>query len=268
MTFSVDTAATYLFLFSRGRDSRFDPLLPWLQGKAPYSLLSTDVKVGTFEGGVKGRIFRVPNPVSLEDVEYSNAIAVVLKRNALPYPMPVRHDRFAVLGQSLLLRHERLCFDWREERLHLGELGPCADGIEVDDAVLRGGLSMHLASPTAKPREVKPSFGNAHLHDPNQVGVLVDTGATSTICSQRFVDLNDGSRTFSLSKRSGLTATCHRVEADNSSFHDDFGYRGFPLALIGMDTLMRFRAFGWELAPLRLYFVPHEEEGNGTQPLP
>lgn len=264
ITFLADTAATHLVLFARGRDSRFDPLLPWLRGEMPYSLLGTDLEIGTSRGKRKGTMYRTPNPLSLGGVEYLNVNAVVLERDAVPYAFPVRHDRFAVLGQSLLLRHKRLCFDWQDELLHLGELGPCVDGIEVDDAELRHGLSIHLASPMPSPRQVEPSLGHAQFHDPNRLPVLVDTGATSTICSQRFVDLNDGNRTFSLSKGSGLTATCHTVDQDGSLFYDDSGYGGFRLALIGMDTLQEFRAFGWELAPLRLYFVPHEEEGKAS----
>ena len=37
---------------------------------------------------------------------------------------------------------------------------------------------------------------------------------------------------------------------------------GYPFDMvIGMETLGKFAAFGWQLNPLRLYFVPRENEG-------
>ena len=34
---------------------------------------------------------------------------------------------------------------------------------------------------------------------------------------------------------------------------------GFPQVFVRMNYLLRFRAFGWQLNPLRVYFVPRAE---------
>ena len=47
--------------------------------------------------------------------------------------------RNAIVGSNVLFRYPQICFDWTNSVLHLGRLGPCTDGVQLDDVGLRNG---------------------------------------------------------------------------------------------------------------------------------
>ena len=141
------------------------------------------------------------------------------------------------LGMDFLLRHRAVCFAWEEQRLYLGALGPCALGVQPRDARLLGGLLVGF--------EVTASNGERFT-------ASVDTGAEHTHCSTAFAEAQAGSGTFSIGDHPSLAAECVFDEAvlfKQARF-------GFQQVYVCMNYLLRFRAFGWRLNPLRVYFVP------------
>ena len=88
--------------------------------------------------------------------------------------------------------------------------------------------------------------------------VLLDTGANQTHCQDHFVQ-RMGDRRFRFGSHPDFEAFCvtdskHKLRplAPEEKIY------GLP-ALIGMDTLMKFDGFGWELNPFRVYLVPKSE---------
>ena len=122
-----------------------------------------------------------------------------------------------------------------DRRLHLGRRGPCADGrislaarLDPDD----GQPTIVVAGPDGEP-----------------VTALLDTGARQSRCTASLAE-----RLRDIPLRLGGHAT---VEAGCAPDGDRLPDHGGPHDMIlGMDWLSRFEAFGWELAPFRLYFVP------------
>ena len=149
----------------------------------------------------------------------------------------------AIIGTNVLFRYPRICFDWANSTLHLGRLGPCGMGAELDKVGLRSGMSPVV--------QVRASDGAPF-------DVLLDTGADRTLCQDRFVQ-RMGERRFRFGSHPEFQALCVT----------DSKYKLRPLlpederfdlpALIGMDTLMKFDGFGWELNPFRVYLVPKSE---------
>ncbi len=144
-----------------------------------------------------------------------------------------------------MLRYPAVCFAWDEQRLYLGTLGPCADGAEPYDAHLRGSLLIGFA---------------AEAHNGTRFTANVDTGGWHTNCSAAFGKANAGQTSFSFGDHPALGAECLFDEAvlfKSAEF-------GFSQVNIRMNDLLRFSAFGWQLNPLRVYFVPRGE----ADPLP
>ena len=146
-----------------------------------------------------------------------------------------------VLGMNVLLQYPSVCFDWQKNRLHLGTLGPCRDGISEDNAYLTGTFVLYLS---------------VTLQDGSVLPVLLDTGATGTECSKAFVSANDGRHMFAFGHHPDQAAECYE---SFDSFFPSVGSR-FHQARLGMDTFRQFAAFGWELNPLRVYFVPKQTD--------
>ena len=88
--------------------------------------------------------------------------------------------------------------------------------------------------------------------------VLLDTGATLTHCSKRFVQLNGGEVEFRLVGQDSPKFRCSVVV--DHGFRDDGGLGYVELAYLGMDSLLEFAAVGWSLAPLTVYFLPRDGE--------
>ena len=141
------------------------------------------------------------------------------------------------LGMVFLLRYPAVCFAWDEQRLYLGTLGPCAGGVEPNQPHLRGNLAV--------------GFG-VEAQDGTRFTASVDTGAWYTNCSAAFGTANSGDQAFSLGSHAAL--------ADDCLFDEAVLYRpaeyGFPQIFVRMNFLLQFRAFGWQLNPLRVHFVP------------
>ena len=135
-----------------------------------------------------------------------------------------------IVGMDFLLRHRAVCFDWESGTLLLGQLGPCAGGAVADEATLGGSLGIELT--------VQTRSGEA-------VPGLVDTGADYTYCSSDEGTSGHGWE-FSFGLHAALRSGCR---------YDPISR---PL-VIGMKTLSQFRAFGWQLSPLRVFFVPKGE---------
>ena len=146
-----------------------------------------------------------------------------------------------VVGMNALLRYPQVCFSWATERLHLGSLGPCANAsVSIPGAALRDGVlpTIPVRSASGKPIEV-----------------LVDTGAPQSLCQDRFIE-QMGGRHFRFGPGPEFEAFCS-PDSEYKLHPNIPGDRTWEIpALIGMDTLIKFDAFGWELNPFRLYFVP------------
>ena len=162
-----------------------------------------------------------------------------------------------IVGMTVLLRHNAVCFDWAREELVLGGLGRCAGGHVLEDGVWLAhdlGIRMNLA-----PRHVELPLERLAMRGE------VDTGDNQTRCSEVFLKLNGGPR-FAFGEHPDLVGTCVHDEGRDVPASEDPNTIVEPKPmLIGMDTLRRFDAFGWRLRPLRLYFLPPK---GGPEPLP
>ena len=150
------------------------------------------------------------------------------------YPNDVIRKTPVLIGMDFLLRHKAVCFDWESRTLHLGRLGPCSAGTAAEQAMLMGGLELEL---TVRTRTAKTAVG------------LVDTGADYTYCSRKLAAGGEAWQ-FSFGAHPALRSECR---------HERRISERWPL-VIGMQTLAQFSAFGWELNPLRVFFVPHVGE--------
>lgn len=144
-----------------------------------------------------------------------------------------------ILGMNVLLRYPMVCFDWQEARLFLGDLGPCAGGLSPDHAYLIDNFVLYV---------------EVALPDGSVMPALLDTGSTATYCSKAFVKANNGRQHFVFSSRPALVGEC---EVSDDVYFTSVIIRRKQIQ-IGMDTFRRFAAFGWELNPLRVYFVPKQ----------
>ena len=145
-------------------------------------------------------------------------------------------------GMDILLRHDAVCFAWPVEpgdagTLHLGTLGPCR-GAEV-----------------AEQSFLSPRTGQPHLEvvmdDGTRLGALVDTGAISTHCKEAVL-ARHGDAGFRFGAHPALSAP--RCLGDPYPIPSNYT---FPI-MVGMDTLLQFKAFGWELDPFRMYLLPSD----------
>ena len=148
------------------------------------------------------------------------------------------------IGMNVLLRHKAICFAWDEQRLYLGTLGPCAKGQEPYEAWLTGSLTFHISIPAA---------------DGSDFPAIFDTGALHTNCSKEFLAANGGDLAFTFGDHPALTTEC---VIDESVLFPGLDL-GYDQVAMRMNTLLQFRAFGWQLNPLRLFFVTREPD-RGT----
>ncbi|MDE0038956.1 MAG: retropepsin-like aspartic protease [Gammaproteobacteria bacterium] len=173
----------------------------------------------------------------------------------------------AGIGMNVFMHYGAVCFDWRNERLHLGRLGPCANGQEPDNAIISPHFTPYVEAAAKPGREAAktprlPTSDSTPYRNwtppSSSAWVLVDTGATDNHCSKAFAESDaiweDGRFSFG----DGLTAVCTRV--GTTVVNDpNFGFS----AILGMETLLEFDAFGWELDPFKVYFVPRaDDDGN------
>ena len=154
-----------------------------------------------------------------------------------------------LIGMNLLMQYDKVCFDWAGNKLHLGNLGPCTGGVEPDESWLTGPLGIAIAGKVSS----KANFQ-----------VKIDTGATKTFCSQWLLKRSGERKTFSFGRSDALKGKCNYnpevlfKEMERGEESTDFH------VLLGMDTLRQFAAFGWQLNPLKVYFVPKPQGSDGS----
>ena len=81
----------------------------------------------TGHGNVSARAARLPS-LRLGDTHIRDVTVSLIEA-----PAALREVR---LGMTVLLRYESVCFAWKEMRLHLGNLGPCTDGLQPHHATV------------------------------------------------------------------------------------------------------------------------------------
>ena len=157
----------------------------------------------------------------------------------------ISESDYDIVGMSLLLQHPAVCFSWRESLLYLGDLGPCSQGVSPYRARFVGGhvvavelvaeRTEHLVSPgqaTVASDALEPrAEGETYF-------ALLDTGIEAMKCLTDFPRVS----TFRFGPHDDMTVKC------------DWNWSNY--SLMGMSVLSKFAAFGWELDPLRVYFVP------------
>ena len=195
-----------------------------------------------------GEAYSYTSPWGAEDVHQSAVLSrftlgSVAERQVPALVIDDANDGYrdmAIIGTSVLFRYPRICFDWANSKLHLGRLGPCGEGVQLAEVGLRSGML-----PVVRIRD----------SDGAPYDVMLDTGAPSTLCQKRFVE-RMGGRRFRFGSHPQFQALC---VADSKyelrpvvRGEEEVGLPG----LIGMDTLMNFDGFGWELNPFRVYLVP------------
>lgn len=156
-------------------------------------------------------------------------------------PKPTNPEIEHILGMNVLLRHSAVCFHWPKKALHLGAIGPCGAGLELDQARLTGSLVL--------PVEIS-------MRDGSTLDALLDTGSVGTYCSNIFVERNGGELKFSFGREPGFEAVCRKPKPLTPGATPLGAIPGQSQARIGMETLLNFDAFGWELNPLKVYLVP------------
>ena len=164
--------------------------------------------------------------------------ALQLRHVAAQMRQPPTAD--VVFGMNILLRYGAVCFSWPKTTsgsgtLYLGMLGPCRHG----ETAYRSFLSPKDGQPHVWPME--------HAGPP--LPVLVDTGAIDTDCKEEFMAQN-GNRPIRFGAHPALSTDC-RLDSP----YPILPRHPWPVA-IGMDTLLGLQAFGWQLDPFRMYFVP------------
>lgn len=213
-----------------------------------YSLkVSTDAKIlvpddaETFEKPVRRK-----SPLGIEHTRHNLVLQDFVLGSVIEESVPAVATDYVsqdvvVVGTTALLRYSRICFSWSTQRLYLGSLGPCANGaISIPGAALRGGVLPTIPVPSASGTPIQ---------------VLVDTGAPLSLCQDEFVE-RMGGRRFRFGPGAGFEAICS-ADSEYALQPNSPGDRSWEIpALIGMDTLIKFDAFGWELNPFRMYFLP------------
>ena len=149
-----------------------------------------------------------------------------------------------ILGTLPLLRHNSVCFDWEGRVLHLGYLGPCGQTGRVSP--YKSWLHSHAMTPMVQVKRPGAS----------DVVALIDTGSDMNLCKPSTA--GEGlEASFSFGEHASLTSEC---SPGVSPVVEDYLHD----MVIGMETLSRFAAFGWELNPFRMYFVPRTD-GSTTR---
>lgn len=169
--------------------------------------------------------------------------------SAVKVPTGVFRDHLQdIIGMSLLLQYDDVCFSWNERQLYLGDAGPCKHGFKVE-----AGLQ-----------------GNGQLFFPIRINktsqkwfAMIDTGSDISYCAPDLlhdaeeIDTNGGELRFHIDQISNVEGLCELDESARQT-PKAFAYLDpSPVhAVIGLNTLHQFSAFGWSKAPLEVYLVP------------
>ena len=89
------------------------------------------------------------------------------------------------------------------------------------------------------------------MDDGTRLPALVDTGAIDTHCKEEVLARYVNTR-FRFGAHPALSAP--RCLGDPYPIPRSCS---FPI-MVGMDTLLQFKAFGWQLNPFRMYFLPRD----------
>ena len=193
-------------------------------------------------GNVATRTARLPG-LQLGNTQFQDVAVSLIEAD------PALSD--VILGMTVLLRYESVCFAWKEQRLHLGDLGPCRRGAEPHHAILSpwylpvievGDQVQDVSEASDLP------YARWKHHATTRSWIVVDTGAMQNHCADDIAAKTGGLLRVG---ESGLMAACTNV--GGPVFEDS---TIILAGILGMETLLEFDAFGWELNPFRLYFVP------------
>ena len=223
LTAMVDTGSTSIVANARGFAHEHDGLeyLSWSSGT--YGLRTLEPKAVPL-----ARL----DEVRVGAETFKRLLATVLNFHIGDKPVPA--DQKNIIGMNFLLKYGSVCFDWVKQLVYLGAMGPCK-GVASSTARFDGSLSFEV-----------------HVGGKRnpQAFALIDTGSDVTYCSAWFI--KERSNEFNFASK--LKGRCLFDEDIRFQDLDTGGYQ----VVIGMDTLLQFAAFGWELNPFRVYFVPKE----------
>ena len=143
-------------------------------------------------------------------------------------------------GMNILLRYDAVCFSWPEQpsgagTLYLGALGPCREAEAAE-------------RPFLHPRTGQPHL-EVSVYDGTRLTLLVDTGAIGTNCKKR-IETRYGQAPLDFGPHPALTADRCQANLYPVPAHRQYS------VMIGMTTLLKFKAFGWQLDPFQMYFLP------------
>ena len=167
---------------------------------------------------------------------FKRLLATVLEFHIDGEPVPA--DQQNIIGMNFLLKYGSVCFDWVEQLVHFGTIGSCGN-VAPSTARFHGSFQIEVQVEGERRQ---------------QAFAKVDTGSDLTYCSEWF---GEGRKhEFRFGDRFTFKGHCI-YEADVRFGEADTGH---PQVVMGMDTLLQFAAFGWELDPFRVYFVPKGTE--------
>ena len=189
------------------------------------------------ESSVMARLERI----RIGEADFSRPVVAILSAEPGESGEPSSAESGNSIGMNLLLQYGSVCFDWEEQELHLGRLGPCEGGATPYRGWLDGQLGISV---------------DAKVSSIDSVRAEISTGSNLTYCSEWFMEQMSEGEAFSFGSDDALTGIC--------TYDPDFRFnnqeRGaephIEHIVVGMDTLSQFAAFGWQLNPFRVYFVP------------
>ena len=224
---------TFWALLDTGASSTFIPRTALAWGGDRVERLGTSVAITRFDGVARNR----------EQVLLREFGGPGMAQGDLPATVAPASKPYGAIGMNALSRFEAVCFSWRDEVLHLGELGPCGEGTRPHRAWLSGNLTPVVAIDRAEAAKVR---------------VLIDTGARATLCAEGVARADAGELRFG--DHPDMVLSCaHELPPEFGGPPESGGWLRYASVLAGMDLLTRFDAFGWRLNPFEMYFLPKRE---------
>ena len=187
------------------------------------------------------------NRLQLGIAVFSQPVVVLTDVTFLDAGKRVPAEKSNVIGMNVLLQYEKVCFDWEGRKLYLGSLGPCEGGMKPYRSWLTGSQGIAV---------------DARILSKGYVAAKVDTGSLTTYCSQWIMGQTAGREAFSLGTDEVLTGECNYDPDILFSSWERGAESPEKHMLLGMDTLRRLAAFGWQLDPLQVYFAPKSSDSD------
>lgn len=249
----VDTGSTLVRL-------KIDDVRSKGSSELNLEVVDEDTEMFTWHGKEIADTFRGP------DIRIGAAVFedVLLNIDKTKYETKAGDDMRAerTVGMNVLLRYDSVCFAWSERELHLGDLGPCSQGVQPYSAYISPYFIPRLEIPARHGLNVESLSRAWRLSSKAEAEriwkpisdvfkILIDTGAGDVYCSKEMLSAIGQERRFSFGEGS-LTAVCAGDPDDVVLFESD--------AYFGMEAMLDFDAFGWELNPLKFYFVPKAQD--------